>query len=86
MSAEVMQMLARRWHCSVQDVRERITARCRAAGLLPDQPYEIRGYDGEPFGQRMTLGVTDDDRIAVLDADDRVVLWLDDAARERGQG
>jgi hypothetical protein len=65
MSAAVMELLARRWHCSVPDVRDRIVHRLKAAGVVPNV---------------LVLSVTDDDRIAVLDANDHVVLWLDDRA------
>lgn len=81
MSAAVMARLAVRWGCSVQEVRERISARLMAAGLITEATSAVLPYDGRPVAEWLVLGVTDDDRIAVLDAEDRPVLWLDEEVR-----
>lgn len=77
MSAAVMAMLAERWGCSVQEVRERMTARLVRAGLISGEASDVRPYAGESFARKFTLGVTDDDRVAVLDRNDKVLMWLD---------
>lgn len=85
MSRAVIEMLARRWGCSVEDVGRRIGARLEAAGLAdPETTRTIvqRGeidahlekHGGPAFWH--TLGITDDDRIFVLDEDDHPLLEL----------
>jgi hypothetical protein len=77
MSAEVMQMLADRWHCSVQEVRERLVERLRTSGVVSKEAATIKGDDGGPYAWRLILGVTDDDRVALLDDDDAVICWVE---------
>jgi hypothetical protein len=79
MSAEVMQMLADRWNCSVQEVRERLVERLRDGGVVSKEAATIKGDDGDggPYARRLILGVTDDDRVALLDDDDAVICWVE---------
>jgi len=77
MSARVIAMLAQRWSCSVTEVRDRIAAKVQAAGLVAKDAV-VQDYKGEPYQRKLTLGVTVDDRVALLDANDHVVMWLDD--------
>ena len=45
-----------------------------AAGLV--DPGSALAYEGPPVDAYLTLGVTEDDRVALLDEDDQPILWL----------
>jgi hypothetical protein len=78
-------MLSRRWGCSIEEVGRRLGEKVEAAGLADPQSTRtitardaIAGHLAQhgPPTTWYTLGVTDDDRIFVLDANDRPLLEL----------
>lgn len=89
MSAKVIAMLAKRWGCSTEGVAERIGRLLQRRGLIDADSMKV--FEGDyaknqaalsPPTKWLVLGVTDDDRVAVLDQDDHPIMWLDDKSIE----
>lgn len=71
MSRAAMESLARKWHCSVDDVADRIHARLRAAGLVDGERQAIPAGLQGPID--LTIGVSQNDGYYVELSDGR---WL----------
>lgn len=80
MSQAVVEMLAVRWRCTPLEVGQRLKHLLFLRGLIPADGGDVITPVpwNASYARKVVLGVTDDDRIAVLDEHDRVLLWLDD--------
>jgi hypothetical protein len=56
MSQRDMEGIARQWNCSVEEARDRIVARLRAADVVPPDGA-VTGDDGRPYARLIQVGV-----------------------------
>jgi hypothetical protein len=76
MSHSEMLAIAARWGCRVADVERHILAALKRAGLVDDSCEQAPVGSAKP-AMWYSIGVSNDDRLALLGPDDEVLCWID---------